>query len=146
MVPLDRDHDGRVSEAEYTAVARHAPPFFAVDTDKDGAVSVAEVEALLDETDPSQFDPGVRPRPITPHQSDSRPLPPPARALRDALRFEVEELHARAPTAALPTEADIAVVAEEGLTGEAGRRLVAQLRAAATAAGLDLPAELGGGG
>ena len=49
---LDRDHDGRVTEAEYARVSFAGPEFSAVDTDGDGAIDVAELRALVDASDP----------------------------------------------------------------------------------------------
>jgi Ca2+-binding EF-hand superfamily protein len=44
---LDKDGDGAVSKAEWTAAGRPAERFDQVDADKDGKVTAAELEAMI---------------------------------------------------------------------------------------------------
>ena len=131
---LDRNGDGRVTEAEY--IAPKGPPFATADQDGDGNLSAAEVETMMIRTDPAI--PLRQSLPPPPRDA----IPPPQRELREALRFEVEELRAKVPDASLPSEAEVQAAARQGLGSAAGQQVAAQLRAAATQAGITLPDRL----
>ena len=55
LARVDRDHDGRLSQAEYDKVAWRGPAFATADADHDGALGLAEVDALMTSQDPVTF-------------------------------------------------------------------------------------------
>lgn len=110
---------------------------------------------------PPGVPPGVQPggaQGVPPGVPQGPPLPgvapsaPPARVevaprashLLEALRFELAVIHARAPAAPLPTDAELQEAARLGVASAEGKAILARLRSAADGAGLAWPTSLGG--
>lgn len=151
-----------------------APAFTTLDADADGHLSEDEVAAYVLATDPTTFDPALMmpavatgvppgappgsPPGVPPGAPPGGPLdppppgPPPARKvaapapshLLEALRFEAAAIHARAPDAPLPTDAELEQAARLGATSPDCRAALSRLRDAAERAGLTWPTSLGG--
>lgn len=53
---MDRDHDGRVDAAEYSAVTWSGPPFASVDANRNGDLETRELVTLFLTQSPTRFD------------------------------------------------------------------------------------------
>ncbi len=145
LAAMDADGDGRVSAAEYSALALAGPPFTAVDIDRDGAIAPEEFEELVFGQDPLRFDGAPLREPWSEDIQDRTVHPDPyeQRTVRDLLRALCELVRTADPGAELPDEGAIEAAARtRRLDSPAARAVLDDIRAAAERAGAALPPRL----
>jgi hypothetical protein len=144
LARIDRDGDGRASDAEWDAVAYGGPASEAVDTDADGSVDTEELRRALASVDPVTWDGAVPGEPKFERANrDYFPDAPRVRQVRNLLLFLSDELRQGDPRAWRPTPEDIHAAAAGGTLDSAeARAVLVRLRAGFEKAGLPFPAGL----
>lgn len=139
LARMDADHDGRVTEAEYTHVAFGAPTFDRCDADADGTLDLSELAALVAEQDPVEF----FPYPRRMRQEPAVPAAPRYWRDQDVLRAIRDEIVAKDAAAAVPDDAALHAATNAGDLASAEVAVVlAQLQAAADASAAPFPPSL----
>lgn len=144
LARLDSDHDGRVGEAEYNAVAWPEQDWSQVDGNQDGMLDDHELMSSVAGRNPQTL--------LGPHEDPPAgpsleqtffPQPYPVRIQRDVLRALAAEVHAADPNRPLPSEAAIEAAAAAGkLDDPAFRAVVDALKVGYRGAGLSFPSGL----
>jgi hypothetical protein len=144
---LDTDGDGGLSAVEVRTLILATDPL----TFDPGLVEQSVgMGGPVGQAAPGAPGQGVAPGPATPHAPPPEGRAPTGPAggstvdegLVEALRFEEEEIAARTPAAALPTDEELRQAATAGLASPAGRAVATRLQAAASAARLGYPPAL----
>lgn len=147
LARMDKDGDGRVTEAEYAPVSFAGPPWADVDLDASGDVDLRELAGLIQRQDPTTFyfsDPELPP----PRMGGGKPDEERSHKVAVLRVFETlqAEVVARDPSVPVPTAGEMEEAAEPGTLDSAeALAMFARLEVASKAAGVTFPKALSRG-
>ncbi len=122
---LDRDHDGRVTQAEYDRAAWNGPPFASADADADGDLSSAELLRLVRAQSATAFDqPGADP-PLQRATAAFTPAPVAERDVEEVLVAMVDAV--RSVGGPAPDAASLAAAVHSGSLSSLESRAVLEV-------------------